>query len=99
MNSLSQSSILNSPHRVRGFIFDLAVFGGNILFSFSILDQSENLSDRNIGYLLSAALIAQFLGAVLKARPLQYRLSGQSPRKTVDAVSYTHLTLPTTPYV
>ena len=84
MKNLSQSSILNSPHRVRGFVFDLAVFGGNILFSFSILDQSENLSDRNIGYLLSAALIAQFLGAVLKARPLQYRLSGQSPRKTVD---------------
>jgi len=60
MNSLSQSSIINSPHRVRGYVFDLAVLAGNILFSISILDQSENISDRNIGYLLSAALIAQF---------------------------------------
>jgi magnesium-transporting ATPase (P-type) len=84
MNSLRQFSILTSPDRVRGFVFDLAVLAGNIVFSVSILDRSENLSDRNIGFLLLAAMTTQLLGAVLKSRPLQYRLSGKSPRQTDD---------------
>ena len=86
MNSLPQFSILSSPDRVRGFIFDLAVLAGNIVFTVSILDRSENLSDRNIGYLMLAAVITQLLGAVLKAGPLQYRHSGKSSRQTEDVL-------------
>jgi hypothetical protein len=86
MNSLPQFSILSSPDRVRGFIFDLAVLAGNIVFTVSILDRSENLSDRNIGYLMLAAVITQLLGAVLKAGPLQYRRSGKSSRQTEDVL-------------
>ena len=84
MNSIHQLSILTSPDRVRGFIFDLAVFAGNIVFTVSILDRSENLSDRNIGILLNVAVITQLLGAVLKTNPLKYRLSGTSPRHAAD---------------
>jgi len=82
MNSLQQFSILTSPERVRGFVFDLAVLAGNIVFSVSILDRSENLSDRNIGILLLAAIVTQLLGAVLKAGPLQFRLNRESSRQT-----------------
>lgn len=84
MNRLSQTSIINNPHRVRGFVFDLAVLAGNIIFTFSILERSDDFPDRDIGFLLLAAMITQFLGAVLKSRPLQFRLSGRSPRKTDD---------------
>jgi hypothetical protein len=84
MNSLRQTSIVNSPDRVRGFVFDLAVLAGNIIFTFSILERSDDFPDRDIGFLLLAAMITQFLGAVLKSRPLQFRLSGRSPRKTDD---------------
>jgi hypothetical protein len=84
MNSLRQTSIVNSPDRVRGFVFDLAVLAGNIIFTFSILERSDDFPDRDIGFLLLAAMITQFLGAVLKSRPLQHRLSGRSPRKTDD---------------
>jgi hypothetical protein len=84
MNRLSQSTIINSPDRVRGFVFDLAVLAGNIIFTFSILERSDDFPDRDIGFLLLAAMITQFLGAVLKSRPLQFRLSGRSPRKTDD---------------
>ena len=84
MNRLSQSTIINSTHRVRGFVFDLAVLAGNIIFTFSILERSDDFPDRDIGFLLLAAMITQFLGAVLKSRPLQFRLSGRSPRKTDD---------------
>ena len=84
MNSLRQFSILTSSDRVRGFIFDLAVLAGNIIFALTILDRSENLSDRNIGFLLLAAMITQALGAVLKSGPLHYRLSGRSPRQSDD---------------
>jgi len=84
MNSIPQFSILTSPDRVRGFIFDLAVLAGNIVFTVSILDQSENLSDRTIGILLGVAVTTQLLGAVLKTNPLKYRLSATSPRHTAD---------------
>ena len=84
MNSLRQFSILTSSDRVRGFIFDLAVLAGNIIFALTILDRSEDLSDRNIGFLLLAAMITQALGAVLKSGPLHYRLSGRSPRQSDD---------------
>ena len=84
MNSINKFSILTSPDRVRGFIFDLAVLAGNIVFTVSILAQSENLPDRTIGILLGVAVITQLLGAVLKTNPLKYRLSGTSLRPTAD---------------
>ena len=86
MNSIHQFSILSSPDRVRGFIFDLAVLAGNLAFTVSILDRSENISDRNIGILLVVALTTQLLGALMKTGPLQYRLSGTSPRHTADLI-------------
>ena len=86
MNSINKFSILTSPDRVRGFIFDLAVLAGNIVFTVSILAQSENLPDRTIGILLGVAVITQLLGAVLKTNPLKYRLSGISPRQKADVL-------------
>jgi hypothetical protein len=82
MNSISKFSVLKSPDRVRGFIFDLAVLAGNIVFTVSILDRSENLPDRTIGILLGVAVISQLLGAVLKTNPLKYRLSETPSRST-----------------
>jgi magnesium-transporting ATPase (P-type) len=84
MNRLRQFSILTSSDRVRGFIFNLAVLAGNIIFALTILDRSENLSDRNIGFLLLAAMTTQLLGAVLKTGPLHFRLSRKSPRQSDD---------------
>jgi len=84
MKSLRHFPILTSPDRVRGLIFDLAVLAGNLIFTLSILERSENLSDRNIGFLLLAAMITHLLGAVLKSGPLKYRLSGKSSRQTDD---------------
>ena len=84
MNSIPQFSILSSPQKVRGFIFDLAILGGNIVFTVSILDRSQDLPDRTIGILLGVAVITQLLGAVLKTNPLKYRLSGSPPRATAD---------------
>ncbi len=86
MNRLPQFPILTSPDRVRGFVFDLAVLAGNIIFTVSILDRSEDIPDRDIGILLFAAITTQFLGAVLKAGPLQYRLSGKTPRQSEDVL-------------
>ena len=84
MNSIPQFSILSSPERVRGFIFDLAVLAGNIVFTVSILDLSEDLPDRTVGILLGVAVITQLLGAVLKTNPLKYRLSGRPSRSSAD---------------
>ena len=86
MNSINKISVLTSPDRVRGFIFDLAVLAGNIAFTVSILDQSENLPDRTIGILLGVAVTTQLLGAVLKTGPLHDRLSGTSPRQNADVL-------------
>ena len=86
MNSINKFSVLTSPDRVRGFIFDAAVLAGNIVFTVSVLDQSENIPDRTIGILLGVAVTTQLLGAVLKTGPLHYRLSGTSPRQKADVL-------------
>ena len=86
MNSINKFSVLTSPDRVRGFIFDAAVLAGNIVFTVSVLDQSENIPDRTIGILLGVAVTTQLLGAVLKMGPLHYRLSGTSPRQKADVL-------------
>jgi hypothetical protein len=82
MNRLQQFSIQTNPKTIHGFIFDLAVLMGNIVFALSILDQTENLPDRTIGLLMGLAVIAQLLGALLKANPLKQRLSERPARST-----------------
>jgi hypothetical protein len=84
MNRIQQLTFPANPNTIHGFIFDLAVLVGNIVFSVSILDLGENLPDRTIGILLGAAVITQLLGAVLKTKPLRYRLSGTPARSSAD---------------
>lgn len=74
MNRVQQLSIPTNPKTIHGFIFDLAVLAGNIVFVLSILDRTENLADRTIGLLMGLAVITQLLGAVLKSNPLKHRL-------------------------
>jgi hypothetical protein len=84
MNKIQQFSLLSNPKTIHGFIFDLVVLAGNIVFSVSILDLSVDLPDRTIGILLGVAVITQLLGAVLKTNPLRYRLSGTPARSSAD---------------
>jgi hypothetical protein len=84
MKNTPQFSALSYPENIRGFVFDLAVLGGNIVFSTSILDRGEGLPDRTIGLLLALAIGTQLLGAVLKANPLKHRVSEGPPRPSAD---------------
>ena len=74
MDSLPRPATLTNPQRVRGFIFDLAMLAGNIFFIGSFLESAEDLPERTIGILLSVAVVTQLLGAVLKTRPLHFRV-------------------------
>ena len=80
MNRFQQLSISTKPNTIHGFIFDLVVLAGNIVFVLSVLDQTENLPDRTIGLLLAMAIITQLIGALLKTNPLKHRLFEQSTR-------------------
>ncbi|MFC1922143.1 hypothetical protein ACFLY4_02550 [Chloroflexota bacterium] len=84
MNSISKISVLTSPDRVRGFIFDLAVLAGNIVFTVSILDRNQDLPDRTIGILLGVGIATQLLGAVLKTNPLKHCLSATPSRSSAS---------------
>lgn len=87
MTRFQQLSILISPNTIHGFIFDLAVLAGNIVFALSILDQTENIPDRTIGLLLVLAVITQLLGALLKTNPLKHRLHAQSTRSAAGILA------------
>ena len=84
MNRIQQLTFPANPNAMHGFFFDLAVLAGNILFSVSILDLSEDLPDRTIGILLGVAVFTQLLGTVLKTKPLRYRLSDTPARSSTD---------------
>jgi len=58
----------------RSLIFDVAVLGGNLFLLDWLAQVGEDGTDRQVGVLLSAALISQLLGALLKNGPLRSRL-------------------------
>lgn len=100
MHRIQQLAIPTKPNTIHGFIFDLAVFAGNIFFVLTILDQTENLPDRTIGWLLGLAVVTQMIGAILKSNPLKYRMgetTGGSKagilRKFMDVLLFFHFIL------
>jgi hypothetical protein len=100
MHRIQQLPIPTKPNTIHGFIFDLAVFAGNIFFVLTILDQTENLPDRTIGWLLGLAVVTQMIGAILKSNPLKYRMgetAGGSTagilRKFMDVLLFFHFIL------
>jgi hypothetical protein len=82
MNRFQKISTFANPKAIHGFIFDLAVLAGNIVFVLTILDRTESLHDRTIGILMGLAVITQLLGALLKTNPLKHRLFENSTRSS-----------------
>ncbi len=61
--------------RIQGYLFDAAMILANFYLLRSIRTTPlEEYSNQSIGLLLGAAVLAQFLGALLKKGPLQYRM-------------------------
>ena len=100
MNRIQKYTIPTTPNAIHGFIFDLAVLAGNIIFAMSILDQTEDLPDRTVGLLMALAIVAQLFGAILKSSPLKQRLWKKPSRsgkgildKFMDVLLFFHFIL------
>jgi magnesium-transporting ATPase (P-type) len=100
MNRIQKYTIPTTPNAIHGFIFDLAVLAGNIIFAVSILDQTEDLPDRTVGLLMALAIVAQLFGAILKSSPLKQRLWKKPSRsgkgildKFMDVLLFFHFIL------
>lgn len=88
---------MNNPYRIHGIIFDLGFLFGNFVIIGPLLDRNDPISDQTLGYLLLAAVAAQFIGALIKKRPLGARLTDASegdeddvPRKFMNALLFFH---------
>lgn len=88
---------MNNPYRIHGIIFDLGFLVGNFVIISPLLGGKEPISDQTIGYLLLAAVVAQFIGALIKKKPLGARLTDaaeggkdDAPRKFMNALLFFH---------
>lgn len=76
-----------NPYQVHGIVFDLASLLGNMLVIGSIIEGRKTFSDQTTGILLLAAVATQFIGALIKKRPLSVRLNREEVNADGDIPS------------